>query len=41
MKWFSENVLATEINKKEVKMNKPVYLSLSVFDISKIAMYEY
>ena len=41
MKWFSENVLPTEVNKKEVKMNKQVYLSLSVFDISKIAVYEY
>lgn len=29
------------MNEIEVKMNKPVYSSLSPLDISKIAMYEY
>ena len=29
-KWFSENLLATEIKKIKVKMNKPVYLGLSI-----------
>ena len=38
-KWFSEKVLVIETNKTEVKMNKPVYLVLSVLDVTKIAMY--
>ena len=36
-KHFSENLLAIEMKKKKkVKMNKPVYLSVSILDISKI-----
>ena len=27
-KWFSEDLLAIEMKKKKVKMNKPVYLGL-------------
>ena len=30
-----------EMNKTEVKMNKPLYLSLSIPDISRIVMYGY
>ena len=40
-KWFSENVLAIEMKKTKVKMNKPVYLGLSILEISKILMYEF
>ena len=40
-KWFSENVLATEMKKIKVKMNKPVYLGLSTLEISKTLMYEF
>ena len=40
-KWFSENLLAIEMKKIEVKMNKPVYLGLSVLEISKTLMYEF
>ena len=29
-----------EMNKTKVKMNKPIYLGLSILDISKILMYE-
>ena len=29
-KWFSENLLAIEMKKTEVKMNKLVYLGLSI-----------
>ena len=39
-KCFSENVLATEMKKIRVKMNKPVYLDLSILEISKTLMYE-
>lgn len=40
-KYFSENLLATEINKINVKKNKPASLDLSFRDIRKIAMHEY
>ena len=40
-KWFSENVLATEMRKKKVRMNKPVCLRMSILDISKTLMYEF
>ena len=40
-KWFSENLLATEMKKKKVKMNKPVYLGLSILKTSKTLMYEF
>ena len=38
---FSEDLLATEIKKIKVKMNKPVYLGLSILEISKTLMYEF
>ena len=37
-KWFSKNLLAIEMKKAKVKMNKPVYLGLSILKISKILM---
>ena len=40
-KWFSENLLAIETKKTKVKMNKPVYLGLSILEISKTLMYEF
>ena len=40
-KWFSENLLVIEMNKPEVKMNKPLYLGLSILDMNKIVIYEY
>ena len=40
-KWFSENLLAIEMKKTRVKMNKPVYLGLSILQISKTLMYEF
>ena len=40
-KWFLENLLATEMKKIKVKMNKPVYLALSILEISKTLMYEF
>ena len=35
-KRFSENLLAIEMKKTKVKMNKPVYLGMSILDISKM-----
>ena len=40
-KQFSENLLAIEMKKKKVKMNKPVYLGISILDISKTLLYEF
>ena len=40
-KWFSKNLLAIEMNKTKVKMNKPIYLGLSILEISKILIYEF
>ena len=39
-KRFSENLLAIEMKKTKVKMNKPTYLGMSMLDISKTLMYE-
>ena len=40
-KWFSENLLAIEMKKTEVKMNKSVYLGFSILEIGKALMYEF
>ena len=40
-KWFSENLLAIEMKKTSVKMNKPIYLGLAILSLSKRKMYEY
>ena len=39
-KHFCDNLLAIEMEKTKVKMNKPVYLGMSILDISKTLMYE-
>ena len=40
-KYFSENLLETEMKKIKVKVNKPVNLGLSILEISKTLMYEF
>ena len=40
-KWFSENLLAIQMKKTEIKMNQAVYLGLSILEISKTLMYEF
>ena len=40
-KHFSENVMAIEMKKTKVKMNKPVYLGMPILDISKTLMHEF
>ena len=40
-KWFSECLLAIEMKKIKVKMNKPVYLGMSILEISKKLMFEF
>ena len=39
-KWFSEKLLAVQVKKIRVKMNKPVYLDLSILKTSKTLIYE-
>ena len=38
---FPKNLLAIEMKKTKVKMNKPIYLGMPVLDISKTLMYEF
>ena len=40
-KWISDNLLAMEMRKTKVKMNKPVCLGLPILEISKTLMYEF
>ena len=40
-KHFLENLLAIELKKTKVTMNKPVYLGMSILDINKTLMYEF
>lgn len=39
--WFAEDLLATEMNKRHVRMFTPIYLGMSIIDISKTLMYEF
>ena len=41
MNYISEDLSIIEMNKTKVKMNKPIYLGLSILDINKILMYEF
>ena len=40
-KWFLENLLAIKMNKTKVKLNKTIYLGLSILYISKTGIYEF
>ena len=40
-KFFSKKLLEIEIRKTQILMNKPVYLGLSILDLSKTVMYEF
>ena len=39
--YISENLSIIERIKTKVKMNKPIYLGLSILEISKLLMYEF
>ena len=41
IKWFSQNLVAIEMRKTKVKMNKPIYVGMTIIDISKTLMYEF
>ena len=40
-KYFLKNMMTIEMKKAKVKMNKPIYLLVLIFNISKILMYEF
>ena len=39
-KFFTKNLLAIEMKKTEIFVNRPVYLGLSVLELSKIVIYD-
>ena len=41
MKCFSENLAAIEMRKTKIKMSKPIYVGITILDISKTLMYEF
>ena len=41
MKIIDDNLAIIEMKKVRVRMNKPIYLRMSIIDISKVAMYEF
>ena len=40
-KFFTENLLATEMRKTQISIYKPDYLDLSKLDLSKTVIYEF
>ena len=40
-KYVSKDLLVMEMKKKEVRMNKPIYLGQAILDASKTLMYEF
>ena len=40
-KHFSENLTAIEMRKTKVKINQPIYLNMSILDITKTLMYQF
>ena len=40
-KFFTDNLLAIEMKKMEILMNKPVHLGSSVLELSKTVMYKF
>ena len=40
-KFFTENLLAVEIEETQIHRNKPVYLGMSVVELSKTVMYKF
>ena len=40
-KFFTENLLAIEMRNTQILLNSPVYLGLSILDLSKTVVYEF
>ena len=41
IKCFSKNLVAIEMRMTKVKTNKPIYVGMTILDISKTLMYEF
>ena len=41
IKFFTESLLAIEMRKTQIFMNRLVYFGLSILELSKIVMYEF
>ena len=41
LKFFTKHLLAIEMRKTEILMNKPIYLGLPILEITEILMYEF
>ena len=41
IKCFSENLVTNEMKKTRVKMNKPIYVGMTILDITKTLMYKF
>ena len=39
--FYTENLFAIEMKKREILLNKPLYLGLSILELSKILMYKF
>ena len=40
-KFYTENALAIEMRKTQILMNEPVYLGISILDLSRTVIYEF
>lgn len=38
---FSEDLVAVELTRSKVTLNKPIYVGMCVLDLSKIIMYDF
>jgi len=38
---FAKNLITLELRKLEMKFNKPIYVGMYIFDISKVCLYEF
>ena len=41
LKFFTKHLLAIEMRKTEILMNKPIYLGLPILEITEILLYEF
>ena len=40
-KFFTENLIAIQMRKTQILINKPIYLGLSILGVRKTVMYEF
>ena len=39
--WFNENLIGVHLLKKEVELNKPIFIGQNILDESKVHMYDF